>query len=417
MASIPIPKFIPNGIAKTEEEKTSLKAAGNAFSHAFTGTGLLVIGESIVALHYNSFERKNLNEIFSRETPRIPRLDFGRVGEFSKKKYCKVLSESQSITLSSSQTEKEAIHTRCNNEDLPGMLYMPMLVLGAFFLQHGIKSIRKSAAFLHFSRNAYQKKLPFIIGGDADEPAPEKIKNEIRRFSFKNGVTSLASIVIDPDGVIYSSRGAFLAKEDGIQMTPITSMGTERSLSNIFKRVISREWPSLIKYENTSTTEKKCDLTMGHYQFTEIDLPPESSILCDEGAFFASSQPVQISLSRIANYSFKVFGGQGMTMQRIRSMDKPTNILIASRAQSHKRELASGEKIQIQRGGILAITANAEVALEKVGGWYAAKMLGEERFMTTIAGPCVVWYTSGNGEQTLGDNLREVFEKFIPGIR
>ena len=278
-----------------------------------------------------------------------------------------------------------------------------------------IKSLWRSAGYLHLGYMARKGDL-FTQFGKGITPVTQTGNTTAAPavFQVENGVSPQASVMLEPGSTAYSERGAFMAKNGDVVMDAL-ALGEKKNIANIGGRLMSGEGLTLMRYHNPTDEPKELILNSGGSQLVSIELPANDRIFCKNGAYFASTNPVDVGLFRIRNFSFTAFSGHGMTMQSIdpRSVEGAT-VLLNAHGQVSERVLKEGEIIEIQKRSLLAFNSEVSVGMRETGGMFKRAAMGESHFMTAVKGPGRIWLetTRGNHEEAA---TKSMLGRFIPG--
>ena len=178
-----------------------------------------------------------------------------------------------------------------------------------------------------------------------------------------------------PGEEFYAEKGALIYIEDGIDMS---SEFTGNTLTQILGSKLSGENLLIVHYRNFSNQPRKLVLGsrggMVHFKLTN------SEIICNRGAYVASSRKVDLS-TKLSLSGF--IGGIGGMLQRVRG---DATVFLATHGDPIVIDLANGQYIQIDEQHFLALEGIPE---NRIVPQFSAKNLfgGEGLRMLGVRGP------------------------------
>lgn len=311
--------------------------------------------------------------------------------------------------------EYEHTYRQCLNNEVSLIGHGPWIGMAFWMLTMCVKSLWRSAGYLHLGHMT-RKGDPFRQFGKGLSPvtAVSHDTAPLPEFKVENGISPQASVMLPAGSAAYSERGAFMAKNGDVTMD-VLPLGEKKSIANLGSRLMSGEGVTLMRYRNPTSEPKELILNTGGSQLVSIDLPANDRIFCKNGAYFASTNPVQVGLFRIRNFSFTAFSGHGMTMQSIDPENaQGATVLLNARGQVSERTLKEGEIIEIQKRSLLAFNSEVSIGLRETGTVFGRAAMGESHFMTAVKGPGRIWLeTTGAGAEDTG--AKTMLGRFIPG--
>jgi uncharacterized protein (AIM24 family) len=114
-------------------------------------------------------------------------------------------------------------------------------------------------------------------------------------------------------------------------------------------------------------------------------------IICQKDAFLCAARGVSIGLFFQKKIMTALFGGEGFIMQKL---EGDGLVFIHAGGTIVERELAAGERVDVDTGCVVAMTQSVNFDLQSVGSVKSALFGGEGVFLATLTGPGKVWIQS-----------------------
>mmetsp|Transcript_3485 Transcript_3485/g.3305 ORF Transcript_3485/g.3305 Transcript_3485/m.3305 type:complete len:253 (-) Transcript_3485:137-895(-) len=201
------------------------------------------------------------------------------------------------------------------------------------------------------------------------------------------------------------SYGEMVRSEPGTMMYLTHGVKSGVSCDGSYGRFCSGEACCEITYTNESGMRGYAAITPNcptANKVVPIDLSsPEvnGEILCQKGAYMASSGDVEVQVSFDCNFMRCCFGSMGWSKQKI--VGSGTVFLCASGTIVQK-VLAPGEKILVDTNCILAYASSCELDVQKASRKFLTGVIGGEGiYNTSLTGPGLVLIQSTNEENFL----------------
>ena len=115
-----------------------------------------------------------------------------------------------------------------------------------------------------------------------------------------------------------------------------------------------------------------------------VEITRDNPIICQKGAFLASSEGVEMSVAFQQKVSTGLFGGEGFIMQKL-SGDGVAFIEIDGSTMEYNLE--RGQQLLIDTGYLAMMDATVKMEIQKVKGLKNAMFGGEGLFNTLVTGP------------------------------
>lgn len=207
-------------------------------------------------------------------------------------------------------------------------------------------------------------------------------------------------VELDPNETVIAEAGALMMMEDDIEMETIFGDGSKNDSGGIMSRLIGAgkrliTGESLFMTTFTNKGHQKRHVYFASPYPGEI-LPMDLSelngkIICQKDAFLAAAKGVEVGIAFQRKLGAGFFGGEGFIMQKL---EGDGMAFIHAGGTICQRELAPGEKLRIDTGCLVAMTADVDYDIQMVSGIKTALFGGEGLFFATLEGPGTVWVQS-----------------------
>jgi uncharacterized protein (TIGR00266 family) len=115
-----------------------------------------------------------------------------------------------------------------------------------------------------------------------------------------------------------------------------------------------------------------------------VEITPSSPVICQKGAFLASTDGVEMSVHFQQKFSTGLFGGEGFVMQKLSGHGIAFLEIDGS---TMEYELERGQQLLIDTGYLAMMDASVNMEVQKVSGLKNAMFGGEGLFNTLVTGP------------------------------
>jgi uncharacterized protein (TIGR00266 family) len=208
----------------------------------------------------------------------------------------------------------------------------------------------------------------------------------------------LVEIELDPGETVIAEAGAMNYMEGGITFeakmgdgsTP--NQGFFGKLGSVGKRVLTGESLFMTHFTNEGRGKRKVAFAAPYPgKIIPMDLYERGTILCEKGAFLCAAFGTKIGLAFQKKLGVGLFGGEGFILQKLEG--DGLAFLHAGGTIIH-RTLHEGEKLRMDTGCLVAMTADVEYNIERAGSLKSMFFGGEGLFLATLEGPGEVWMQS-----------------------
>ena len=209
-------------------------------------------------------------------------------------------------------------------------------------------------------------------------------------------------IELDPGESAIAEAGALMYKEPVVSMQTIFGDGSAASQSGGFfdkligagKRVITGESLFTTVFTHTGQRGKSRVAFAAPYPGTILPLALGNyagRIICQKDSFLAAARGVSIGLFFQRRIMTALFGGEGFIMQKL---EGDGLVFVHAGGTVVERQLAAGEKLEVDTGCVVALTGDVGFDVIPVGGVKSMLFGGEGVFLAQLTGPGQVWMQS-----------------------
>jgi TIGR00266 family protein len=243
-----------------------------------------------------------------------------------------------------------------------------------------------------------------VAGGPAavPPPVPRQARGSADDIDFRihGQEMQFVEIELDPGESAIAEAGALMFKDASVQMDTIFGDGSHQGqggfmdkLLSAGKRVITGE--SLFTTMFTHTGAGKARVAFAApYPGTVLAMKLDEHggrIICQKDSFLAGARGVQIGVHFQRRILTGLFGGEGFIMQKL---EGDGWVFIHAGGCVVERELAAGERIDVDTGCVVGYHASVSMDVRPVGGIKSMLFGGEGVFLATLTGPGKVWLQS-----------------------
>jgi uncharacterized protein (AIM24 family) len=114
-------------------------------------------------------------------------------------------------------------------------------------------------------------------------------------------------------------------------------------------------------------------------------------IICQKDSFLCAARGVQIGIFFQKKVMTALFGGEGFIMQKL---EGDGQVFVHAGGTIMERQLAPGERLDVDTGCVVALTDTVGFDVKPVGGIKSMIFGGEGVFLATLTGPGHVWLQS-----------------------
>ncbi|MGR4896683.1 TIGR00266 family protein [Stenotrophomonas sp. LARHCG68] len=242
-------------------------------------------------------------------------------------------------------------------------------------------------------------------GQAAPPPMPPPVGGNRSRaddidFRIVGHEMQFVEIELDPGESAIAEAGALMFKDASVQMDTVFGDGRHEGqggfmdkLLSAGKRVITGE--SLFATVYTHTGQGKAKVAFAApYPGTVLAMKLDQhggKLVCQKDSFLAGARGVQVGVHLQRKVMTGLFGGEGFIMQKL---EGDGWVFVHAGGCVVERELAAGERIDVDTGCVVAYHAGVDMDVRRVAGLKSMFFGGEGVFLATLTGPGKVWLQS-----------------------
>jgi uncharacterized protein (TIGR00266 family) len=209
-------------------------------------------------------------------------------------------------------------------------------------------------------------------------------------------------VELDPGESAVAEAGAMMYKDSAVQMETVFGDGSHSGQGGSFfdklvgagKRVITGESLFTTMFSHAGSSGKAKVAFAALYPGTIIPLSLSNyggRIIAQKDSFLCAARGVSIGIHFQKKVMTALFGGEGFIMQK---MEGDGLVFVHAGGTIVERELAAGERIDVDTGCVVAYTQTVDMDVKPVGGVKSMLFGGEGVFLATLTGPGHVWLQS-----------------------
>ena len=209
-------------------------------------------------------------------------------------------------------------------------------------------------------------------------------------------------VELDPGESAVAEAGTLMYKDSAVRMETVFGDGSRSSGSGGFldklvgagKRLITGESLFTTVFSHSGNSGKARVAFAAPYPGTIVPMTLSNyggRIICQKDSFLCAARGVSIGLFFQKKIMTALFGGEGFIMQKL---EGDGLVFIHAGGTIVERELASGERLDVDTGCVVALTDTVNFDLQSVGSVKSALFGGEGVFLATLTGPGKVWVQS-----------------------
>ena len=115
-----------------------------------------------------------------------------------------------------------------------------------------------------------------------------------------------------------------------------------------------------------------------------VEITPDAPVICQKGAFLASTVGVQMNVAFQQKFSTGFFGGEGFIMQKLSGSGIA---FVEIDGSTMEYDLKAGQQMLIDTGYLAMMDATVKMEIQRVKGVKNALFGGEGLFNTMVTGP------------------------------
>lgn len=204
-------------------------------------------------------------------------------------------------------------------------------------------------------------------------------------------------VELDPQETVIAEAGAFMYKDQAIQMQTIFGDGSNAGgggfmgkLLQAGKRVLTGESLFMTAFTHNGTGKARVAFASPYPgKIIPMDLAQlGGKIIAQKDAFLCAAKGVSVGISFQKRLGTGLFGGEGFIMEKL---EGDGMAFVHAGGHIMERELAPGEVLHIDTGCVVAYTKDIDFDVQMVGGIRNTLFGGEGFFFAVLRGPGKVW--------------------------
>jgi uncharacterized protein (TIGR00266 family) len=209
-------------------------------------------------------------------------------------------------------------------------------------------------------------------------------------------------IELDPGESAVAEAGSMMYKDSVVAMETVFGDGSQASSGGGFmgklvgagKRLITGESLFTTMFSHAGSSGKAKVAFAAPYPGTIVPMTLSNyggRIICQKDSFLCAARGVSIGLFFQKKIMTALFGGEGFIMQKL---EGDGLVFVHAGGTIMERELAAGERLDVDTGCVVALTHTVNFEVKPVGGVKSMLFGGEGVFLATLTGPGKVWIQS-----------------------
>lgn len=224
------------------------------------------------------------------------------------------------------------------------------------------------------------------------------MRNDEIDFKLYGDDMQFVEIELDPKETVIAEAGSLMMMEDQIRMETVfgatsSGGGLMDKLKGAGKRLITGESLFITTFTNDGQGKKHVSFAAPYPgKIIPMDLQKlNGKLICQKDAFLAAANGVTIGVEFQRKLGTGFFGGEGFIMQKL---EGDGLAFIHAGGTVVRKDLQRGERLKVDTGCLVAMTADVDYNIEAVKGVKTALFGGEGLFFATLQGPGSVWIQS-----------------------
>ena len=218
-------------------------------------------------------------------------------------------------------------------------------------------------------------------------------------FRIHGQEMQFVEIELDPGESAVAEAGALMFKDSVVRMDTVFGDGSQArgglmdKLLSAGKRVATGENLFTTVFTHGGTGKARVAFA-APYPGTVLAMKLDEHggrIICQKDSFLAGARGVQVGIHFQRKILTGLFGGEGFVMQKL---EGDGWVFIHAGGCVVERDLAAGERIDVDTGCVVGFHAGVSMDVRPVGGIKSMFFGGEGVFLATLTGPGKVWLQS-----------------------
>jgi uncharacterized protein (TIGR00266 family) len=232
-------------------------------------------------------------------------------------------------------------------------------------------------------------------------PTSSNQRSDVIDYKIFGEDMQFVEIELDPGESTVAEAGTLMYKDSAIAMETVFGDGSAACSTGGFmdklvgagKRLITGESLFTTMFSHTGQGKAKVAFA-APYPGTIVPMTLSNyggKIICQKDSFLCAARGVSIGIFFQKKMMTALFGGEGFIMQKL---EGDGIVFIHAGGTIVERELAAGERVDVDTGCVVAMTSSVNFDVKSVGSVKSALFGGEGVFLATLTGPGKVWIQS-----------------------
>jgi uncharacterized protein (TIGR00266 family) len=232
-------------------------------------------------------------------------------------------------------------------------------------------------------------------------PATSGQRSDVIDYRIYGEDMQFVEIELDPGESAVAEAGSLMYKDAVINMETVFGDGSKSQgggfmdkLVGAGKRLITGESLFTTMFSHAGGSGKARVAFAAPYPGTIVPMTLGNyggRIICQKDSFLCAARGVSIGLFFQKKILTALFGGEGFIMQKL---EGDGLVFIHAGGTIVERELAAGERLDVDTGCVVAMTSTVNFDIKSVGSVKSALFGGEGVFLATLTGPGKIWIQS-----------------------
>ncbi|MEE7561032.1 AIM24 family protein, partial [Xanthomonas sp. Kuri4-2] len=222
-------------------------------------------------------------------------------------------------------------------------------------------------------------------------------------FRIVGNDMQFVEVELDPGESAIAEAGALMYKDAAVQMDTVFGDGSHGGqggggglvdkLLSAGKRVVTGESLFTTVYTHAGSGKARVAFA-APYPGTVLAMKLSDHggrLICQKDSFLAGARGVSLGIAFQRKILTGLFGGEGFIMQKL---EGDGWVFVHAGGTVVERELAAGERIDVDTGCVVAYHAGVDMDVRRVTGLKSMFFGGEGVFLATLTGPGKVWLQS-----------------------
>ena len=237
----------------------------------------------------------------------------------------------------------------------------------------------------------------------APPPLPGGRRSDDIDYRIVGNDMQFVEVELDPGESAIAEAGALMYKDAAVQMDTVFGDGSSAGgqsgggfmdkLLSAGKRVVTGESLFTTVYTHTGSGKARVAFA-APFPGTVLAMRLSEHggrLICQKDSFLAGARGVSLGIAFQRRILTGLFGGEGFIMQKL---EGDGWVFVHAGGTVVERELAAGERIDVDTGCVVAYHGSVDMDVRRVTGIKSMFFGGEGMFLATLTGPGKVWLQS-----------------------